>query len=150
MVFYTTYIKFAVDINLSGSQVNVGGLISSVGGVATTLAGVATGGAATVAAVVGDLVGIGNAAARLHSSPGGNQSSGGFVQYGDGKFMLRGYFKPIVNEDLADLGRPYCTTSTPATVLNYMVIDKPHVQISGTSREADMINAYMAGGFFYE
>lgn len=150
VVFYTTYIKYAVEISLSGSQVNVGGLISSAGGVATTLAGVATGGAATAAAVIGDLVGIGNAATRLHSSPGGNQSSGGFVQYGDGKFMLRGYFKPIVNEDLADLGRPYCTTSTPATVRNYMVIDNPHVQISGTSREADMINAYMAGGFFYE
>ena len=148
VVFYTTYIKFAVDINLSGSQVNVGGLVSSVASVAT---GIATAGASTAAATaIGRAAGIGNAIMTGYATPGCNQSSGGFVQYGDGKFMLRGYFKPIVNEDLADLGRPYCTTSTPATVLNYMVIDNPHVQISGTSREADMINAYMAGGFFYE
>ena len=152
VVFYTTYIKFAVDIDLTGSTVNAGGLISSAGSVASGIAGMlAPGGAGvTAAGVIGRAAGVGSTAMMLHSSPGGNQSSGGFVQYGDGKFMLRGYFKPIVNEDLADLGRPYCTTSTPATVLNYMVIDNPHVQISGTSREADMINAYMAGGFFYE
>lgn len=147
VVFYTTYIRFAVDINLSGSTVNVGGLISTVGGIAS---GIATAGTSIAATVIGRAAGLGNAIAEGYSTPGGNQSSGGFVQYGDGKCMLRGYFKPIVNEDNANHGRPLCVISTPATLGGYMVIDNPHVAVAGTAQEIGQINAYLAEGFYYE
>ena len=144
VVFYTTYIHFAVDINIAGSSVNVGNVISSVG---SAVAGFATGG---VTGFLGMAKGIGNAITEGTATPGCNQSSGGFVQYGDGKFMLRGYFKPIVDEDKTNKGRPYCYWSNPATVKDYMVIDNPHVRTSGTSAETDQINAYLAEGFYYE
>lgn len=147
VVFYTTYIKFAVDINLSGNTVNVGGLISTIGGIA---AGIATGGASMAATAIGRTVGVGSALTEGYATPGGNQSSGGFVQYGDGSCMLRGYFKPIVNEDNSNRGRPLCTISTPANLGGYMLIDKPHVAVAGTAQENSQINLYLESGFYYE
>lgn len=145
VVFYTTYINFAVDINLAGATgVNIGKVVAGLGAAAS---GFATGGAT---GFLGMAAGIGNAITEGTATPGGNQSSGGFVQYGSGQFMLRGYFKPIVNEDKTNKGRPYCTWNNPATVLDYMVIDNPHVAVAGTAQEIDQINGYLASGFYYE
>jgi len=144
VVFYTTYIKFAVDINLTGARVNVGGLISSRASVAT---GIASGG---VSAAIGAAAGVGNALTEGYGTPGCNQSSGGFVQYGDGKFMLRGYFKPIVNEDITNKGRPLCEWNNPVTLGGYMIIDKPHVATTGLADETAEVNSYLASGFYYE
>ena len=141
VVFYTTYINFAVDINITGAEVNVGKLAGQLGDIATD---VFTGDALGVAA------GITSAVLTGATTPGSNQSSGGFVQYGDGKFMLRGYFKPLVDEDLTNKGRPYCTISTPSTLTGYMLIENPHVATSGTAAETDRVNMYLAGGFYYE
>lgn len=141
VVFYTTYINFAVDINITGTEVNVGKL---AGQLTNAVMDYGTGD------MLGAAAGITSAILTGVGTPGGNQSSGGFVQYGTGQFMLRGYFKPLVDEDLANKGRPYCTTSTPATVTNYMVVENPHVSTSGTSAETDRVNAYMAAGFYYE
>lgn len=144
VVFYTTYIQFAVDIDLTGAKVNVGGIATNIASIA---AGIATGGST---AFIGAASGIGNAIMEGYSTPGCNQASGGFIQYGTGQFMLRGYFKPIVNEDITNKGRPYCTWTNPQTLSGYMVIDKPHVATSGTAAENDQINAYLSEGFYYE
>ena len=141
VVFYTTYINFAVDIHLSGNTVNIGAI---AGQMTSAAANFATGN------YLGAGVGIASAIGEGVGTPGSNQSSGGFVQYGDGKFMLRGYFKPIVDEDKTNKGRPYCYWSNPSTVKDYMVIDNPHVRTGGTSAETDQVNTYLAEGFYYE
>lgn len=144
VVFYTTYINFAVTINLSAHEVDLGKVAGSIG---TAIGGYVRGGAT---GFLGMTRGIANAIDAGIGTPSGNQSSGGFVQYGDGTFMLRGYFKPIVDEDKTNKGRPYCKWNNPATVRDYMVIDNPHVATSGTAAENDQINAYLAEGFYYE
>ena len=141
VVFYTTYINFAVTINLSANEVNIGALAGQVVGAGASFAtGNYLGAAAGIISAVGEGIG----------TPSGNQSSGGFVQYGDGTFMLRGYFKPIVSEDNTNKGRPYCVYTTPSSLSDYMVIDHPHVSTSGTAAENDRINNYLAEGFYYE
>lgn len=141
VVFYTTYINFAVDIHLSGNEVNIGAI---AGTMTSAAANFATGN------YLGAGVGLASAIGEGIGTPGGNQSSGGFVQYGDGNFMLRGYFKPIVDEDITNKGRPLCEWNNPATLTGYMVIDNPHVAVAGTAQEIDRINNYLAAGFYYE
>ena len=141
VVFYTTYINFAVTINLSAHEVNIGSLGGQV---------VSAGANFAAGNYLGSAVGIISAVGEGIGTPSGNQSSGGFVQYGDGTFMLRGYFKPIVDEDKTNKGRPYCKWNNPATVRDYMIIDNPHVATTGLAAENDQINAYLAEGFYYE
>ena len=141
VVFYTTYINFAVTINLSASEVNIGALAGQV---------VSAGANFAKGNYLGSAVGIISAVGEGIGTPSGNQSSGGFVQYGDGQFMLRGYFKPIVDEDKTNKGRPYCKWNSPSTVRDYMIIDNPHVATTGLAAENDQINAYLAEGFYYE
>ena len=141
VVFYTTYINFAVDIHLTGTNVNLGKIAGSMTSAAASFAsGNFLGAGVGLASAIGEGIG----------TPGSNQSSGGFVQYGNGNFMLRGYFKPIVNEDITNKGRPYCTWTNPQTLSGYMIIDNPHVATAGTAAENDQINAYLAEGFYYE
>ena len=141
VVFYCTYINFAVDIHLSGNEVNLGAIAGSM---TSAAANFATGN------YLGAGVGIASAIGEGIGTPGSNQSSGGFVQYGDGTFMLRGYFKPIVDEDITNKGRPYMKWTTPATLSGYMIVDNPHVAVAGTAQEIDQINGYLASGFYYE
>ena len=141
VVFYVTYINFAVDIHLTGNEVSLGKIAGQMTSAAANFA---------VGDYLGAGVGIASAIGEGVGTPGGNQSSGGFVQYGDGNFMLRGYFKPIVDEDISNKGRPYCKWNNPATVLNYMVIDKPHVATNGLADETAEVNSYLATGFYYE
>lgn len=141
VVFFTTYINFAVTINLSAREVNIGALSGRV---------VSAGANFATQNYLGAACGIVSAVGEGIGTPSGNQSSGGFVQYGDGTFMLRGYFKPIVDEDKSNKGRPYCYWSNPSTVKDYMIIDNPHVATNGTSAETDQVNGYLAEGFYYE
>ena len=141
VVFYCTYINFAVDIHLSGNEVNLGAI---AGQMSNAAANFATGN------YLGAGVGIASAIGEGIGTPGSNQSSGGFVQYGDGTFMLRGYFKPIVDEDVTNKGRPYMKWSTPAALNGYMIVDNPHVAVAGTAQEIDRINGYLSSGFYYE
>lgn len=141
VVFYCTYINFAVDIHLSGNEVSLGAI---AGQMSSAAANFATGN------YLGAGVGIASAIGEGIGTPGSNQSSGGFVQYGDGTFMLRGYFKPIVDEDITNKGRPYMKWSNPSTLTGYMIVDNPHVAVAGTAQEIDQINGYLASGFYYE
>lgn len=141
VVFYCTYINFAVDIHLSGNEVNLGAI---AGQMTNAAANFATGN------YLGAGVGLASAIGEGIGTPGSNQSSGGFVQYGDGTIMLRGYFKPIVDEDRTNKGRPLCEWNNPATLGGYMIIDKPHVATTGLADETAEVNSYLASGFYYE
>lgn len=59
-------------------------------------------------------------------------------------------FYPLVDEDIADRGRPLCKIRQLSTVPGYQVIADPDLAIAGTSEENREIKNYLAGGYFYE
>lgn len=64
--------------------------------------------------------------------------------------ILRQTFYRIVDEDLADTGRPYCKVATPASIGGYMVVRNANVRFAGTINENAAVKAYLESGFYYE
>ena len=56
----------------------------------------------------------------------------------------------VVDENLAEIGRPLCQTKVINTLSGYILCQLADCQISGTQEEAQKINNYMNTGFFYE
>ena len=64
---------------------------------------------------------------------------------------LVGTFLPLVNEDLADKGRPLMQIKTINTLSGYIECEDVHIAISNAfAPELAEITAYMKGGFYYE
>lgn len=139
-MFVETFGQFGVDVNLSGTEINIGGALGS---------GLAAIGSFVVDDYLGAARSVGNGLSAMQPQVVGKASSGGYVQMYM-PFSLMIDFYDVVDEDNADQGRPYCKMTTPATLTGFMIINDPHIAIDGTSLEANQINAYMAGGFFYE
>ena len=59
-------------------------------------------------------------------------------------------FYPIVDEDIAHIGRPYCVLTTPSSLSGFMLIKTGDVAIPGTAAEQQMIRGYLESGFYYE
>lgn len=138
--FVDTYGQFGVDINLSGTEINVGGAISST---VKSLAQFAAGD------YIGSVASVGNALGSMLPDVVGKASSGGYVQmYKPVELMIDFYH--VTNQNNTYRGRPYCQLTTPATLTGFMTVDSPNIAINGTDTEANQINAYMTGGFFYE
>lgn len=77
-------------------------------------------------------------------------SAGGFMDHLV-VWDLDATFYDIASDNNANNGRPYCRTSTPATLGGYMIAQKGLVTSNAATRtELDSINAYMVGGFYYE
>ena len=57
---------------------------------------------------------------------------------------------PIVNEDNAHSGRPYCAVTTPGTLGGFMMIKTGDVGITGTAQEQQLIRSFLESGFYYE
>lgn len=72
-----------------------------------------------------------------------------FVDSDYGCFLLYKYFT-IVDENLAEIGRPLCQTKQINTLSGFILCQLADCAISGTQEEAQKINAYMNTGFFYE
>ena len=138
--FVDTFGQFGVDINLSGTEINIGGALGS------TLAAI---GSFAVGDYLGAFASVGNGIASLQPDVVGRASSGGYVQMYQPLSLLIDFYD-IVDDDNADMGRPLCQVSTPATLTGYMVVQDPHVTVNGTSWEANQINSYMTSGFYYE
>lgn len=64
--------------------------------------------------------------------------------------ILRHTFYKLVNEDLGNTGRPYCTVAKPSDITGFMTVRNPHIKLPGTVSEMAAVNAYMEGGFYYE
>lgn len=138
---YSTFVPFGCKISLTGADVSVQGITSQV---ASAAASVATGD------FLGVVSGIGNAILNGIPSNHSRTASGGYIQFNDAGGRLVCYFREIVDANNADKGRPWCQIAKPADITGYMEIENPHVSISGTANEAEMINDYMARGFYYE
>ena len=141
---FTCYGNFGIDISLAAVEVDARGILGNVaqvaGGLLTANLGAAIGGAAGL---------VGNFLDAANPAPKGNASVGGYIGFTQ-QIEIKCLFYPIVDEDNANNGRPYCKLTTPSTLTGYMVVNDPHVSINGTSIEANQINAYLAGGFYYE
>lgn len=137
---YHNYISFGIDIELGESVVNVGGMLSAVGEMAGN-------------ALIGDWLGvasnIGSMASQIVPANRSAYSNGGFVQL-IGDPVLISYFQLLVNEDRANKGRPLCQLRQINTLSGYMIIDNPHFAGTMLNDENNMINNFMAGGFYYE
>ena len=78
-------------------------------------------------------------------------SSGSYMSFHDPKNLyLLSRFNYIVDENLAEIGRPLCQTKQINTLSGYILCMLADAQITGTAEEAKQINTYMNTGFFYE
>lgn len=92
---------------------------------------------------IGDIV---NASLPQFSTTGSNGTVANFTK----EPTLYAKFMPVVNEDNADKGRPYCTAVTLSTIPGYQMISNADLDIAGTSEENRKIKNYMESGYFYE
>ena len=56
----------------------------------------------------------------------------------------------VVDDDLAQRGRPLCKVKQISSLSGYILVSDPDVSIPGTAEENSMIKNYMSNGFFYE
>ena len=85
---------------------------------------------------------------QLTPGPG---TTGSLLQYFDSQnIYLAMRYQELVDENLTEIGRPLCKTKTINTLSGFLVCSGADCQISGTADEADKINGYMNGGFYYE
>lgn len=56
----------------------------------------------------------------------------------------------VVDDDLAQRGRPLCQKVQISTLSGFILVSDPDIAISGTAEENTRIKSYMANGFFYE
>lgn len=137
---YQTYCQFGVEIDLAGNSTNVMGALGSLAG-------------ATVDFFLGDYIGaasgIGNMAANMLPTHTGQTSAGGYVSLRENAY-LHEIFMTAADDDNANRGRPLCKYVQLITLSGYVIVDRPHVEISGTAEEAAQINTYLASGAYYE
>ena len=138
------YGNFGIDINLASVEVDAKGMVTSA------LSGLGSVLTKNVPGAISGLVGmVGSALDMLNPSPVGNAASGGYIGL-TSPIQLKCRFAKVVADDVTNKGKPYCQVATISTLSGYMEIRDPHVSINGTSIEANQINAYLTGGFYYE
>ena len=132
----------------SGGIVNPSGIIQAVGG---TIGAVASGMAGNVAgAAIGATAALGGVASIAGGSTVTIGSNGALADFVAAWNLDAKFYNPAA-EDKTNNGRPYCSTSTPATLTGYMMAQKGLVESTTASKvEIDAVNAYMEGGFYYE
>lgn len=59
-------------------------------------------------------------------------------------------WKYVADDDNADHGKPVCAVHQLSTLPGFQMILEPHISTSGTAAEDDMINNFLASGYFYE
>ena len=156
----------SVGVPINISQVFVDGLAmqqattDSVFSMANSFtAGVVGVTAGSVMSGISGLVGIAQAAttgiqdATRLSFPivSGLSDGGSFLPYHDtwNIYLLFKYYQ-IVDENLAELGRPLCSTRQLNTLSGYVLCSGADAIIPGTQDEVQKVNEYLNSGFFWE
>ena len=115
-------------------------------------------GMGTAAAITGDIPGAISGAVStvkgigdmLKGTVSTSGSTGSIIDHQTDKVLYSRFFT-VADDDNANMGRPYCAKTTPATLTGYMVAQKGLVSSTAATRpELDAVNAYMEGGFYYE
>lgn len=63
---------------------------------------------------------------------------------------LREVYYRVVDEDLADRGRPLCKVRQLSTLAGYIKCEDATLQLAATEAELSEVLSYLNGGFFYE
>ena len=81
----------------------------------------------------------------------GKGDSGCYLPFYDTQNLyLTSKFNLIVDENLAEMGRPLCEVRQINTLSGYILCANADAIISGTADEVKKVNDYMNSGFFYE
>ena len=153
-----------VGVNINISQISVDGLaqtqvetnsifsiMGAVGGaVGNPSAGSVIGAAVNVMQAA--TVGIQDATRLDFPVVSGLGNGGSFIPFQEsyGNCYLAYKYVPIVDENLAEIGRPLCQTKQINTLTGFILCQCADAAIPGTSEEASLINQYLNSGFFYE
>ena len=139
--------QIGVPIQMGQNVVNQGAITGMASDIGTMLdpmknlsamSGVISGGSA----FIGDYL---QSKFPIISSLGSNGNTAFFDQ-----FSIIAEFTEIVDEDLADRGRPLCQVKTISSLSGYMECINPDPQIACSESELSEIIGYMTRGFFYE
>lgn len=126
---YGAAISAAVNAGLGVAAVKLGDVDGAISGAMKTVSG------------IGDMI---------KGSVSTSGSTGSIIDHQTNKVLYSRFFT-VADDDNANMGRPYCSVSTPATLNGYMVAQKGLVQSAQATRpELDAVNAYMEGGFYFE
>ena len=159
-ILFNGSVKVGVDVNLS--QVYKDALGYEAATTKTLFGSVAAGaaiGASPLSNAVADIAnglsfitaGVQDMTRLNYPTVSGTGASGCFIQFHDPKNLyVISRFNEIVDENLAEIGRPLCQTKVINTLSGYILCQLADCQISGTQEEAQKINSYMNTGFFYE
>lgn len=135
-----------VQIQLSQVSRNyLGAAASAASGIISGVASLAMG---NIGGITSTISGITNAAYSMlprSSSMGGSGSFIGLAR----RPCLYHQFMDIADEDLEHCGRPLCQIRRLADLPGYLLIKDGEIDIPGFTGEAEMIRAYLEGGFFY-
>lgn len=93
---------------------------------------------------------IGNAVESQQPKVTRRGSEGSFLNYHVTPGLIADFTR-IVDEDLANIGRPYCQKATLSSLSGYAECGNPSVEISGAlAKESEMIENFLRDGFFIE
>lgn len=138
-----TSIPFGVDIPLVQTSVDPGGVLAIPAQIASAAASLAS----------GDIVGATSAVLSAAESAVGTVSA---TKAGSGLGAsrtpkeLKATFYDVVDDDLAEFGRPLMKAKQISTLSGYVRCQNDDVDISCLDPERDRIRSFMTGGFFYE
>ena len=95
--------------------------------------------------------GIADAIEAAQPSVSNTGSNGSFLDFMSNRWpTVYSFHKLVVDEDLANLGRPLCKIRKPKDLGGYMICDGSHTVTIGTAEETLAINRFLQGGFYYE
>ena len=144
--------KVAIPIQVNQISANIessGNIMQMLGGAAITSFPVLFGDK-SYGSIGGMVNGILNGAMSAVSQPKSIGSNGSLCTLQRDFCLVTRYFT-VVDDDLADKGRPLCLTSALTNLYpGYVLTSMAHVSISGFEEEITTINNYLDGGVYLE
>lgn len=140
-------IPYAVDIPMAQSNVDPAALVDIGKNVAAVGASIATGNALGVIAGTASAI-MGSVEAGSNVTSIGSLSAG-YMTAARPK-RLKAAFYDVVDDDLADFGRPLMKKKQISTLSGFVRCQNDDVSIACLDPERESIRAFMTGGFFYE
>ena len=132
--------KVSVDMGYGTTRFDMGGIAQGV------LSGI---GAAMTGNFIGATSGLITAAAAAVPQTTILNTSGSRGAYQSNAELLCRFYR-LVDEDLADRGRPLCKVKQISTLSGYVQCADATLALACTSQELNEILGFMNGGFFYE
>lgn len=148
ITLYVQTIMLATNVQLAQiSQDAFSMARSAIDTVSSAVTGAVTGGLpGAIAGVASGILNTLEASQPILSSSGSNGNRAGYHAV----IWLQSWYKPIVDEDNTDKGRPLCTVKTLNTLSGYILCSEAHADFSCYDAERSDIEGYLNSGFFYE